>query len=284
MAEIHKPVLLKEVMGLLNLKEGSVAIDATLDGGGHTMAILKKVGKSGKVLGIDQDSEILKQLKISSQAFTSALGNFREIDQIAQSNGFEKADAILFDLGVSTWHFTSSMRGFSFGKPKEPLIMRLGGGSKTAAEILNSYTEQELADIFAKYGEIKHPYGLAKKVINARKEKRIVAVDDLLTALGIKDKKELARIFQALRIAVNDEMAALREALTKSFEILKNEGRLAVISYHSLEDRITKEFFKSKTQEGFAKVITRKPVYPTEEEVLYNPSARSARLRVIKKI
>ncbi|KKT28651.1 16S rRNA (cytosine(1402)-N(4))-methyltransferase [Candidatus Giovannonibacteria bacterium RIFCSPLOWO2_12_FULL_44_25] len=281
---IHEPVLLKEIIALLNLKEGDNAIDATLDGGGHAKAMFESIKPSGKILGIDQDSEMVKKMN-SIKNLVAVTGNFRDIGEIASRNNFKNPKAILFDLGLSRWHLEKSGRGFSFQKPDEPILMQFDAGSqKNAAIILNAYPETELAEIFKKFGEVRAPHQIAEKIVFARKRKRIYSVGDLLAILGIKNKKSLAKIFQALRIAVNDELAALEEAIQGGFRILVPGGKLAVISYHSLEDRVVKNFFKSEVAKGNAENILKKPLAPALEEISKNPSARSAKLRVLQKI
>lgn len=283
MERIHKPVMLRELKDLLNLKSGDTAIDATLDGGGHAEMLLEKVGSRGKVLGIDQDREILKSIKLAPN-LKIALGNFRNIDKLASKSGFTKANAILFDLGLSTWHLKASGRGFSYQKPEEPLLMDFSGDKITASEVLNRADEKELAEILAKYGELKNTRNLAKSIVAQRRKKRIISVKDFLEAIPIKDKKKLAKVFQALRIYVNDELEALSEALPQSLNLLSKGGMLAIISYHSLEDRLVKRFFLQKKHEGFAEILTKKPIVPSEEERTSNPSSRSAKLRILVKI
>lgn len=288
-SKYHEPVLLKEVIALLNLKRGASAIDATLDGGGHAAAMLEAVGENGKILGIEQDEEMINTLKSEIRNSKSeiwknliiARGNFRDIDALAEKHGFKKADAILFDLGLSRWHLQHSGRGFSFQHPEEPILMRFNADSnESAAAILNTYPENELAEIFEKFGEVPGARRIARKIISARKIKHVVSVGDLLNVLGIKNKRSLARIFQALRIAVNDELGALEEGLRKWFRLLASGGRMAVISYHSLEDRVVKRFFLAQE----ADILTKKPVTPSREDIFKNPSARSAKLRVLQKI
>ena len=221
----------------------------------------------------------------SIKNLVAVTGNFRDIGEIASRNNFKNPKAILFDLGLSRWHLEKSGRGFSFQKPDEPILMQFDAGSqKNAAIILNAYPETELAEIFKKFGEVRAPHQIAEKIVFARKRKRIYSVGDLLAILGIKNKKSLAKIFQALRIAVNDELAALEEAIQGGFRILVTGGKLAVISYHSLEDRVVKNFFKSEVAKGNAENILKKPLAPALEEISKNPSARSAKLRVLQKI
>jgi len=283
MERIHKPVLLLELRDLLNLKAGDTAIDATLDGGGHAEMLLEKVGSRGKVLGIDQDSEIVKSIKRAPN-LKIALGNFRNIDWLANKFGFSRVNAALFDLGLSTWHLKASGRGFSYQKLEEPLLMGFSKDSVSAAEIINRADAGELADIFAEYGELKNARGLAESIVARRRGKRVISVKDFLGAIPIKDKKKLAKVFQALRICVNDELGALAEALPKSFDLLFVGGMLAVISYHSLEDRLVKYFFLQKKRDGLARILAKKPITPSKEELESNPSSRSAKLRILVKI
>ncbi|OGF64354.1 16S rRNA (cytosine(1402)-N(4))-methyltransferase [Candidatus Giovannonibacteria bacterium RIFCSPHIGHO2_01_FULL_45_24] len=286
MEKIHDPALTEELKVLLNLKECDNAIDATMDGGGHAQMMLGLIGEKGTLLGIDQDEAMIQRMS-RIKNLLPALGNFRNIDLLARQKDFGKARAILFDLGMSRWHLEQSGRGFSFGKPKEPLLMNLGTDTQSAAEIVNQSSERELTRIFREFGEEPRAALVAKKVVLARKNGKILSVGDFLGALGIEDirgkERLLARIFQALRIAVNDELDALLEGLRKGFEILLLGGRIAVISYHSLEDRIVKNFFKKLSAEGRAKILTKKPIVAGDEEIKRNPSARSAKLRVLEK-
>ena len=283
---IHTPVLVKELEVLLNLKPGDNAVDATLDGGGHARMMLELIKPGGKVLGIDQDKNMVEKMnKIKN--LIAVWGNFRDIDEIAKKHGFKKIKAILLDLGMSRWHLEASGRGFSFQRPEEPLFMNLNKESaNTAAEILNGYPENRLAEIFRDFGEEPKARLFAKKILEFRQVKRIISVKDLLNALGAKApggmEKTLARMFQALRIAVNRELEALAETLPEAFAALDVGGRLAVISYHSLEDRIVKKFFSAKTDE--AVILTQKPQTASPEEIIKNPSSRSAKLRVLEKI
>lgn len=292
---IHKPVLLKETMTFLDLKPGDKAIDATLDGGGHAKAILEAVGARGKVLGIEQDPAIIRALKLKSPNLTVENENFRNIERVAKKHGLERVKAVLMDLGLSSWHLKSSGRGFSFEGHREPLDMNMSRDSKrnidiskyrnvgTAAEILNTYPAQEIEHIFRHFGEVPAPGMLIKKIIQFRKKKRILSVEDFLKALGVKNKKSLARIFQALRIAVNMEIENLASGLEGAFNVLQKGGVLAVISYHSLEDRLVKNFLKNKYVSGLARPLTKKPISPGTEELLLNRSSRSAKLRVLIK-
>ncbi|MEK7560185.1 MAG: 16S rRNA (cytosine(1402)-N(4))-methyltransferase RsmH [Patescibacteria group bacterium] len=290
---MHIPVLTKEVKEQLNLKSGDYVIDATLDGGGHARDFLEVIEPNGKVLGIEQDEKMIDFLKSKIlpagrqakvlESLIIAEGNFRNIKEISKIYKF-KPDAVFFDLGMSTWHLKESKRGFSFMKPEEVLSMKLSSETKiSAAEILNSYSKERLAEIFKEYGEEKRAYWFAKTIVDSRKSKRILVVDDLLNILKVKNPKILARIFQSLRIYINDEINSLQKGLTEAFEILKNAGRIAVISYHSLEDREVKRFFKKIEKEKLGKTL-KKPIIPQKSEIQINPSARSAKLRVLWKI
>lgn len=288
MEEIHKPVLINELKVLLNLKRGDKAIDATMDGGGHTKIMLGLVDKKGMVLGIDQDEAMIRRMPGIGNLVT-ALGNFRNLDLLAARRHFGKVNAILFDLGMSLWHLEQSGRGFSFQRPSEPLLMRLGADAQeSAAEIINQSNERELARILKEFGEVPGARAAAKKIVLSRKREKILSVGGLLRALGIGHhrgkEKLLAQIFQALRIAVNDELGALREGLQKGFDILLPGGRMAVISYHSLEDRIVKNLFNKLDAEGKANILTKKPIVAGEKEICQNPGARAAKLRVLEKI
>ena len=286
MREIHTPVLTEELRVLLNLKPGDNAVDATLDGGGHARMMLKLIRPGGKVLGIDQDKSMVEKME-GEKNITAAWGNFKNIGAIIKQRGFKKIKAVLFDLGMSRWHLEASGRGFSFQKPEEPLFMNLNKESiNTAAEMLNGYPESRLAEIFKNFGEEPKARLFAKKILEFRKTRRIISVKDLLSALGMEKpegrEKALARIFQALRIAVNRELEALAEALPEAFAALDVGGRLAVISYHSLEDRIVKKFFSAKADS--AMILTKKPRTASPKEIAKNPSSRSAKLRVLEKI
>src|SRR3989338_1559836 len=249
---IHIPVLAGEVKVLLNLKEGNIAIDGTLGAGGHARDMLSSVGSTGKVLAIEQDTEMIKMFTNVPENLNIEHGNFRNISEIAEKNGFTGANAVLLDLGISRWHFIESGRGFSFGNREEPLVMNLDRTSEvSAALLLNSLNEKALADIFTKFGEISPDIArkLAKEIVESRRRRKFIKVGDLLESVEkIVPKKytklhEATKIFQALRIKVNEELDNLDIALRKAFELLTPGGRLAIISFHSLEDRIVKNYF-----------------------------------------
>lgn len=291
MEAMHKPVLLEEALGFLQIKPLGRYIDATIGEGGHAAEIIKR---GGLILGIDQDPEILKEAgsRMQEAGFGDRIelvqGNFRQIDRIAKEYGFTNVDGIIFDLGMSSWQLEKSGRGFSFQRD-EPLDMRLDPNlSVTAADLLNGLTRNELAKLFAKFGEEERAFQLASLIVRARTLRPFATTFDLKRAVEkvIKRKGHIhpaTRVFQALRIAVNAELENLRSALPRAFEILKPGGRLVVISFHSLEDREVKEFFERLGKRHLGKIITDKPVLPTAREVAGNPRSRSAKLRCIER-
>jgi len=282
---IHKPVLLEEALDFLKVEKGKRFIDATVGEGGHAVAISQR---GGIVLGIDQDPEILKQAK--SRLGNKAVlvqGNFREIERIARENRFTEVDGILLDLGISSWHLKESGRGFSFQKD-EPLDMRADPNlTVTAADLLNGLTKNELKELFQKYGEEERAPQLAAAVVRARSLKPFRTTADLV---GVAEKvirrdriHPATKIFQALRIAVNDEVENLRSVLPRAFEVLGAGGRLVVVSFHSLEDREVKRFFQQMEEQGRGVVLTEKPQTPASAELDQNPQSRSAKLRAIER-
>ncbi|MBI5306553.1 16S rRNA (cytosine(1402)-N(4))-methyltransferase RsmH [Candidatus Wolfebacteria bacterium] len=288
---MHLPVLTKEVLEFLDPKAGENFIDCTVDGGGHAMEILKKISPAGKLLGIDLDGEMIAALearikKENSKNLIVVEGNFKNLKKIAEENNFKNISGILIDLGWSSIQIEKSGRGFSFLK-NEPLDMRYSNTGMTAAEAVNRLNEKELADIFWQYGEERLSRRIAKKIIEARRKKRILTTIDLVDVIktAVPKSYERGRIhpatrtFQALRIYVNQELENLKEVLPRATEILAPGGRLAVISFHSLEDRIVKKFFREAKKEGGFEILTKKPVTPSEEELTANPRSRSAKLR-----
>ena len=287
---IHKPVLLKEALEFLKVEKGKRFIDATVGEGGHAVAIAQR---GGIVLGIDQDPEILKQAKeLLGDKTVLVQGNFREIERIARENRFTEVDGILLDLGISSWHLKESGRGFSFQKD-EPLDMRADPNlTVTAADLLNGLNKDELKELFQKYGEEERAPQLAAAVVRARSLKPFRTTADLV---GVAEKvgrtKDVRRdrihpatkIFQALRIAVNDELENLRSVLPRAFGILGKGGTLVVISFHSLEDREVKRFFQQMEEQGRGVVLTEKPQTPASAELAQNPQSRSAKLRAIER-
>ncbi|MBU0705921.1 16S rRNA (cytosine(1402)-N(4))-methyltransferase RsmH [Patescibacteria group bacterium] len=304
----HTPVLLSETLDLLNLKANKHVIDATLGLGGHSLEILKRIGPRGKLMAFDQDERNLKEakkrLKKYEKQITFVHSNFEHLAEFVSKYRFQP-DAILFDLGLSSPHIEDPERGFSFMK-EGPLDMRYDLRQKLTAEIVvNSYSEKDLADILFYYGEERRSRVIAKRIVHARKNKRITSTLQLVRVIGstIKTKQKPARrggihpatlTFQALRIYVNRELEVLEKTLEQALKLLKKGGRLVVISYHSLEDRIVKNFFRDQTRNcicpkelpmcqcQFEKklyILTRKPIIPSGIEVSQNPRSRSAKLR-----
>jgi len=268
-------------------------IDATLGYVGHTKAILKS---GARVLGIEDDPktfqealEIINKLQIANDS-RFVKGNFLDIDVLARENGFDQVDGVLFDLGVNTRQLTSSDRGFSFSNPDALLDMRLDSSANSlrASDLLNSLRKDQLISLFKEF-DIKQPTRLSNLIVEKRSIERFEHVSDLLAVLDKLSKKDskinpATKVFMALRIAVNSEIDNLKNALPKAFDLLKPEGRLVVISFHSGEDKISKSFLKDLENKGLGKIVTKRSVRPTNIEIDKNPSARSARLRAIEKI
>jgi len=298
---IHVSVLTNEVINYLNPKPNENFIDGTFDGGGHTEVLFQKNGPNGKILGIDADKEILNiatskfQKEIQEERLILVNDNFKNLKGIIENNcpGWkEKVSGIIFDLGISLWHLEESGRGFSF-KKNENLDMRYDKREGlTAQKVINSWPEREIEKILREYGEERYSRKIAGEIIRERKKKAILTTFDLINivrkAVPRYYKKgyihPATRTFQALRIAVNRELENLKEALPQSIEILKPKGKLIVVSFHSLEDRIVKFFFRKETQNNRIKILTKKPVRPSDEELKFNPRARSAKLRAAIKI
>lgn len=303
MAEVyHVPVLLKESVDGMNVASDSICVDVTFGGGGHSREILSRLGKNGHLYAFDQDEDAIKNIKEDSR-FTFVRSNFRYLKNFMRYHDVDGVDAILADLGVSSHHFDDEGRGFSFRFEDSDLDMRMNQqGLKTAAKILNTYAEERLADVFYLYGELRQSRRLASAIVQQRKNSSYKKVKDLLDTLapfvgrGEKEKKVLAQAFQALRIEVNEEMETLKEMLEQSLEMLKPGGRLSVITYHSLEDRLVKNFLKTGNFEGKVeknfygnfdtpfRLINNKVIVPSKEEEVSNPRSRSAKLRIAEKI
>jgi len=295
----HTPALLNESIDGLDICPSGVYVDVTFGGGGHSREILARLGKSGRLIAFDQDADAAANA-IDDPRFTFIRSNFRFLKHFLRYHAIEKVDGILADLGVSSHHFDDSERGFSFRFEGE-LDMRMNrSAQKKAADILNEYSEERLSDIFFRYGELKNARKIASSVVAYRLTKKIEETNDLLTilepfAFRDREKKILPQAFQALRIEVNGEMEALTEMLSQALQVLKPGGRLSVISYHSLEDRIVKNFFRTGNFEGDLMkdfygnmetpflLINRKVIVPAEEEQLLNPRSRSAKLRIAEK-
>ena len=283
----HIPVLLHEVINYLQVEPDKRYIDATLGGGGHTEAI---IAAGGRVLGIDQDEAAVSasSTRLAGKDVVIAPGNFREIGRIAKEFSFENVDGILFDLGMSSFHLDTSARGFSFSKD-EPLDMRMDVTSElTAEEIVNTWSAQRLTEIFMKYGEEGKAESIAYAIVRTRKKAPIKSTKELAAVIESVKRREgkihpATLVFQAIRIAVNDEMEVLREGLAQAVELLAPKGRLAAISFHSLEDRIVKNAFRELEYSDTFTLVTKKPIVASEEEIAENPRSRSAKLRVIER-
>ena len=295
----HTPALLKETMENLSIRPGGTYIDVTFGGGGHARAIIERLNDKGRLYGFDHDLDAEGNAPPDPR-FTFVRGNFRFLHNFMRYYGVEQVDGILADLGVSSHHFDNEERGFSF-RFDARLDMRMNRkAQKDATAILNEYSEEALAALFYTYGELKQGRRLAAAITAARKNRPIHTVEELLQTVQPfiergKDKKMLAQLFQALRIEVNDEMGALKELLSQSEMLLKPGGRLVVITYHSIEDRLVKNFFRSGNFEGkpekdfFGNVQmpfragNNKVIVPSQEEMASNPRSRSAKLRMAEK-
>lgn len=291
MGVVHEPVMLSEVLEAMKIRESGVYIDGTVGLGGHAEGILSKSEGKCTVIGIDRDSEALKisENRLKSYDVHLVKDEFSNMNIIAGSLGHEKVDGVLLDLGVSTLQFKEEGRGFSFLKD-EPLDMRMDKTQQmTAAAIVNEYSEKDLANLIWKYGEERHSRKIARAIVYARQKKAINTCRELSQIIE-KAVWRRGRIhpatktFQALRIELNKELTLLSMAMKAGVEVLGQEGRFCVLSYHSLEDRIVKHFFKDMAKAGLVRIITKKPMVPTPEEQRANPSSRSAKLRVAEKI
>lgn len=295
----HVPVLLKESVDGMNICPNGTYVDVTFGGGGHSREILSRLEKDGRLLGFDQDEDAERNI-VDDPRFIFVRSNFRYLHNFLRYHDIEKIDAILADLGVSSHHFDDSERGFSF-RFDGALDMRMNKrAGLTAADVVNTYAEERLADIFYLYGELKNSRKLASVIVKARANGQIKTIGEFLEIIKPlfgreREKKELAKVFQALRIEVNQEMEALKEMLTAATEALKPGGRLVVITYHSLEDRMVKNIMKTGNVEGKTtqdffgnlqtpfKLVNNKVIVPDEEEIERNPRSRSAKLRIAEK-
>ncbi|MDD4632704.1 MAG: 16S rRNA (cytosine(1402)-N(4))-methyltransferase RsmH [Proteiniphilum sp.] len=295
----HIPALLNESIEGLDIRPSGVYVDVTFGGGGHSSEILRRLNGDGRLIAFDQDEDAVLNA-IDDPRFTFIRSNFRFLKNFLRYLGVDEVDGVMADLGVSSHHFDDAGRGFSF-RFEGGLDMRMNrSASKSAADILNEYPEEKLREVFLKYGELKYAHKIASSVIAYRQARKIAVTNDLLAILEPftfkdREKKILAQAFQALRIEVNGEMEALTEMLTQALQVLKPGGRLSVISYHSLEDRLVKNFFRTGNFEGtlikdfYGNVetpfeqISRKVIVPAEEEQQQNPRSRSAKLRIAEK-
>lgn len=301
----HTPVMLNESVDALNIKPGGIYVDATFGGGGHSKEILARLNGNGRLFGFDQDADteanIPKLENESSEEFTFVCSNFRYLKNWMMYYGIEHIDGLLADLGVSSHHFDDKTRGFSFRFNDAPLDMRMNNRAcRTAADVLNTYDEEALADMFYVYGELRNAKRIAATIVSSRKRRSIRTSGDLKDLVEQffkteRAKKDMARLFQALRIEVNNEMQALCELLRASVELLAPGGRLSVITYHSLEDRMVKNIMKTGNIEGKVKqdfygriesplhLVNNKVIVPTDSEQNENPRSRSAKLRIAEK-
>ena len=295
----HVPVLLKESIDGLNIKPHGTYVDLTFGGGGHSKEILKKL-ENGKLFGFDQDSDAKRNI-IDNESFTFVNGNFKYFKNFLKYHKIEKVDGILADLGLSSHHIDKPERGFSF-RFDAKLDMRMNSEAKlTALDVINNYEEEDLYRIFKEYGELKSLYKLVNSILSARKNNTIETTFQLVetiesSAPKFKEHKFYAQVFQAIRIEVNQEIEVLKKMLLQTKDILNTDGRLVVISYHSLEDRLVKNYIKSGNFEGKQekddfgnitrpfKLINKKIIIPSEEENEINSRARSAKLRIAEKI
>ena len=314
----HVPVLLKESVDGLHIKPNGIYIDVTFGGGGHSREILSRLGADGHLFSFDQDADAENNIFedsgdakdcsneqkgkrfVDDSRFTFVRSNFRFLKNWMQYYGIEQIDGLLGDLGVSSHHFDDESRGFSF-RFDAPLDMRMNKrAGKTAADIVNEYDEEQLANLFYIYGELKNSRRIASTLTNARRQKPIATTSDFISAVEPlfkreREKKDMAKLFQALRIEVNHEMTALKEMLMAATDVMKPGGRLSIITYHSLEDRIVKNIMKTGNIEGKVeqdffghidspyKLINNKVIVPSEEEQSQNPRSRSAKLRIAER-
>ena len=314
----HVPVLLKESVNGLHIKPNGIYVDVTFGGGGHSREILSRLGADGHLFSFDQDADAENNIFedrgdakdcsneqkgkrfVDDSRFTFVRSNFRFLKNWMQYYGIEQIDGLLGDLGVSSHHFDDESRGFSF-RFDAPLDMRMNKrAGKTAADIVNEYDEEQLANLFYIYGELKNSRRIASTLTNARRQKPIATTSDFISAVEPlfkreREKKDMAKLFQALRIEVNHEMTALKEMLMAATDVMKPGGRLSIITYHSLEDRIVKNIMKTGNIEGKVeqeffghidspyKLINNKVIVPSEEEQSQNPRSRSAKLRIAER-
>ncbi len=288
----HIPVMCKEVIEYLNLDKGKTVLDCTVGPGGHADAILQKISPAGKFVGLDQDEQALEIAKNKLEKFGNCIlmqGNFRKIDAILGKLQIDKVDAVVFDLGISSLQLDSTERGFSI-RLDAPLDMRMDRSLRLSAfDLVNFLPQEGISDILRKYGQERWHNRIARAIVRERKKSMIISTRQLADLVKRSTPTRHTKIhpatrtFQALRIAVNDELEALREGLDKCINRLNLGARICVISFHSLEDRIVKNQFRNFAREGKLKIITKKPVRPTQQETFANPRARSAKLRVAER-
>jgi 16S rRNA (cytosine1402-N4)-methyltransferase len=295
---MHIPVLLRESLDKLTIQSDDTVLDGTVGGGGHSAAICKRLGKNGKLIGIDQDRNAIEHARQRLKHYPCTVvleqGNFRNLDTILDAHGISSVSKIIFDLGFSALQLENSGRGFSF-KSDEPLLMTLANppdtDAITASTIVNTWSEETLNTILRSYGEEHFAKRIARAIVEERDMHAINTTGALVDIIRRatpdwyhhRRLPEAARTFQALRITVNDELQALKEGLEKGFARLQQNGRIGIIAFHSLEDRIAKHFFRDRVKEGSGILLFKKPLRPTREEIEHNPRSRSATLRVFIK-
>jgi len=294
----HKPVLLEQSIEGLNIKSDGIYVDATFGGGGHSRYILEKLGNKGRLIGFDQDNDAKANVP-DDPRFDFVLNNFRYLRRYLKLFNLARVDGILADLGVSSHQLDTGERGFSFGFDASMDMRMDPRAEQTASDILNTYKKDQLQKIFSKYGEVRNAKTLASALAIKRDGRPLEAIGDLIEVLdqvyrGNKNRY-FAQVFQALRMEVNDEIGALEELLENTLNLLGEGGRLVIMSYHSVEDRLVKNFMKTGNTDGQVqqddygnihrpfKLITKKPIFPSELEIASNPRARSARLRIAEK-
>lgn len=297
MRDVHTPVFLNEMLEIFNPQSGQIYIDATVNGGGHTRAIADHVGEAGRIIGIDLDEDLIERLRSRNEQegrknIELVRGNYADLGSILERLGYDKVDGILFDLGFSSYHVDGSGRGFSFLRD-EPLDMRYDPvrNELTAEQIINTWSEQAIEDIIRTLGQDRYSRRIASRIVSERKKKRIgttaLLAEIIRTGIphrGLTRIHPATRAFQALRMAVNDELRNIERAMGAAMEKLDPGGKMIVISFHSLEDRIVKLFFQKSKREGTLEVLTPKPLKPSNREIAVNPRARSAKLRAARKI
>ena len=296
--DYHIPVMLKESINGLNIKPDGIYVDLTFGGGGHSKFILQKLSSNGSLFAFDVDKDVIKNVeKIKNKSFHFIKSNFRFFRNHLKENGLNKVDGILADLGISSHQINSNQRGFTF-KGDEKLDMRMNNDLEfNASDLLNTYNKDQLINIFSKYGEIKNSKQLANSIVRLRSKKKIEKTVDLIGIINPfskknREEKYYAKVFQAIRIEINDEINSLKDLLLQSKISLNKKGRLVVISYHSLEDRLVKNFinkgnFIGEVEKDFYgnqirvfKSISKKPIIPSKKEIIKNPRSRSAKLRI----
>ncbi len=297
--DYHNPVLLQESIDALNIEAAGIYVDATFGGGGHSRLILQKLDAKGHLYSFDQDEDVLPNLIDENEKFTFIHHNFRFLKRFLRLHGVSQVDGILADLGVSSHQLDDAKRGFSF-RFETDLDMRMNQeGDLTAADVLRTYSAEALQQMFSRFGEVRNSKTLAQAIVSERSHKAIKTTSEFLLLLNplVRGNRNryLAQVFQALRIEVNDEMEALETFLQEAREVLKPGGKMVIISYHSLEDRLVKNFFKTGNIDGEVvkdfygnidrpfKLITKKALLPSKQEIDLNPRARSAKMRIAEK-